>query len=464
MLLLRRLESCSIERIKTMKQILCDEIVKIEEQLKKCEGEFDELAEKTYTVKLDKRHGSYELTLDKIESRISRLNTQKDELLEKLGIVEEVLQKKHLKAAQIKILGSNKLLMIKDAVVFFLILVVITVLVVDLFGIGAPGSGAVATAEVVDGKLIGVKINESGSNYGNVNIVVKGGIGYGALLSGEVAEGKLSSVEIIDGGQDYADASLEILPYFANKSLWTFWTIDVVCCIVFLFNFFFELRLAKSKKWYWKRNWIDFVTSIPLPPVQILVASSDMGIIRMGRILRAIRILRGIRALRVLLFLWRGMDHLGSSLNVKLLKRSLLYAVMSILIGACFFMSIERMESGSGFLPSLWWSFTTLVTGGYADIHNPQTGIGKILTVFLVITGMVLVGVFTATLTSVMVNDDDSHAIQELEDQTDLLEDQTDLIKGMKDNIENVDNRLDKLESAIKEINDSIKLNGNNKT
>ena len=73
-----------------------------------------------------------------------------------------------------------------------------------------------------DGSLVGEKINESGSNYGNVNIVVKGGIGYGALLSGEVDEGKLSSVEIIDGGQDYTDASLEILPYFANKSLWTF--------------------------------------------------------------------------------------------------------------------------------------------------------------------------------------------------------------------------------------------------
>ena len=116
-------------------------------------------------------------------------------------------------------------------------------------------------------------------------------------------------------------------------------------------------------------------------------------------------------------------------------------------------MSLERMESGAGFLPSLWWSFTTLVTGGYADIHDPQTGLGKILTVFLVITGMVLVGVFTATLTSVMVkNDDASQTIQELEDQTDLIND-------MKDNIINVDNRLDKLESSIRKINDSIKSN-----
>jgi voltage-gated potassium channel len=56
---------------------------------------------------------------------------------------------------------------------------------------------------------------------------------------------------------------------------------------------------------------------------------------------------------------------------------------------------------------SLWWSFTTVVTGGFADIHNPETMAGKVLTVVLVILGMVLVGIFTATLTSVMVGDED---------------------------------------------------------
>ena len=80
-------------------------------------------------------------------------------------------------------------------------------------------------------------------------------------------------------------------------------------------------------------------------------------------------------------------------------------------------------------------------------------GFGKILTVFLVITGMVLVGVFTATLTSVLVSDDESLKIEEIEGQTDLM-------IGMNDNIKSVDDRLNKLESAIQEINESIKSNG----
>ncbi|MEM7385615.1 MAG: potassium channel family protein, partial [Verrucomicrobiota bacterium] len=60
-------------------------------------------------------------------------------------------------------------------------------------------------------------------------------------------------------------------------------------------------------------------------------------------------------------------------------------------------------EAVDGFFPGLWWSFTTLVTGGFGDIYNPQTLLGRLLTVFLVIAGMVLVGVFTATLTTILV-------------------------------------------------------------
>ena len=214
-------------------------------------------------------------------------------------------------------------------------------------------------------------------------------------------------------------------------------------------NFVFEHRLADSKKWYWKNNWIDFITSIPLPPVQVIAASGDLGVVRLGRLLRAVRILRALRLFRVGLFFWRGMDHLNSTLDVRLLKRSLLYGMLSLLFGAFIFMGLERLESGSGFGPSLWWSFTTLVTGGYADIHNPETVSGKILTVFLVITGMVLVGVFTATLTSVLVKDEDSVKVEELEEQVGI-------VTKIQQDVKETNERLDRLEGSIGEIRDSM--------
>ena len=102
-------------------------------------------------------------------------------------------------------------------------------------------------------------------------------------------------------------------------------------------------------------------------------------------------------------------------------------------------MIIYFVESGAGkgvsdINESIWWSFTTLVTGGFADIHNPLTGAGRILTVILIIAGMIVVGVFTATLTSILVGDE------------------SDEIKSLKDEINNKMNKLDKkIDKLIKE-------------
>ena len=64
---------------------------------------------------------------------------------------------------------------------------------------------------------------------------------------------------------------------------------------------------------------------------------------------------------------------------------------------------------------------------------------GKILTVMLVIGGMVLVGVFTATLTSVLVRDDDTWQQQDIEEQFRKLS-KLELL------VEKIDQRLDRIE------------------
>ena len=445
----KRLESCSLERITRMKDVVVQEIDRIDRQLAAEEREIDAMTEQVETVSLSKRHGQYELGLDKAESRISRLNEEKEKLQDKARILEQARQRKHLMDEQARVLGSVGRVRAKDLLIFVLILFLITILVVDLLGIGAIGGGAVAKAEVKDGKISGIVILNGGEGFERVNVHITDEEGSHALASGQVVGGKLKQVKIIDSGESYTDPVVEILPHFAVSTLWIFWIIDVICCGLFMANFVFEHRLADSKKWYWKNNWIDFITSIPLPPVQVIAASGDLGVVRLGRLLRAVRILRALRLFRIGLFFWRGMDHLSSTLDVRLLKRSFLYGLLSLVFGACIFMGLERLESGSGFWPSLWWSFTTLVTGGYADIHNPQTASGKILTVFLVITGMVLVGVFTATLTSVLVKDEDSVQAEELEEQVAIA---TKIQKDVKE----ANERLDRLEASIGEIRDAM--------
>ncbi|MFP6700210.1 MAG: hypothetical protein VB861_00615, partial [Planctomycetaceae bacterium] len=52
----------------------------------------------------------------------------------------------------------------------------------------------------------------------------------------------------------------------------------------------------------------------------------------------------------------------------------------------------------------------------FGDIHNPESASGQILTAILVIMGMVLVGVFTATLTSLFLGEQ-SEEIEKLQEE-----------------------------------------------
>lgn len=192
-----------------------------------------------------------------------------------------------------------------------------------------------------------------------------------------------------------------------DLALKIFW-MDAICCILFLSNFFFELRLAKSKSWYIKNHWIDFITSIPLPNAKIL---------RFGRVLRLVRILRLLRTLkflRIILLFFRGMESFKELFDIKIMRKTLTYSFILIFIGSVSIIYFENQSGGvDNFINGLWWSFTTLVTGGFGDIHNPKTTGGMFVTVILIIAGMVLIGVFIAGLSNVIEsnseNDDDDY-------------------------------------------------------
>ena len=197
----------------------------------------------------------------------------------------------------------------------------------------------------------------------------------------------------------------EYLATVQPKTSVIFYWIDLSCCVIFLGNFFFELRLALSKRWYWRTHWIDFVTSIPFPPANAAAEGIRSGrAVRLMKLLRLARFARALRAIRMVLFFWRGMDELTRVLDVRLMKRSLILCITVVALGAVSIYGLEGQHKPvSSFWDSLWWSFTTTVTGGFGDLHNPVTQSGRLLTVFLVIIGMILVGIFTATLTTIMM-------------------------------------------------------------
>lgn len=91
-------------------------------------------------------------------------------------------------------------------------------------------------------------------------------------------------------------------------------------------------------------------------------------------------------------------------------------AVVGLLMfGSLAVLSVER-ESPNGNIKTLgdavWWSFTTMTTVGYGD-HAPTTGLGRVLAVGLMLSGIALLGVVTANIAAWFISRFDRDDIEE---------------------------------------------------
>lgn len=89
---------------------------------------------------------------------------------------------------------------------------------------------------------------------------------------------------------------------------------------------------------------------------------------------------------------------------VRLIRRENLHRVglvlvLLILLGALTF---SLFEKDMGFLDSLWWTLVTITTVGYGDI-SPVTLGGRIVGTGIMLLGIGLLGVFTATVAEVFI-------------------------------------------------------------
>jgi voltage-gated potassium channel len=185
--------------------------------------------------------------------------------------------------------------------------------------------------------------------------------------------------------------------------------IDTIICLFLLADFFLRLWLAEDRGWYFRRYWIDLISSIPF------YAILRFGrLVRMARFVRLLRLLRLTRAVRLLLFIFRGLDKLVKTFEINLLKRSVLIALALLVFGAMAISTLEGQQEPSiqDLGDSLWWSFATVVTGGFADLYNPSTPTGRVVTVGMILLGLTVTGIFTASLTSVLVEDESSRLEQ----------------------------------------------------
>ena len=179
---------------------------------------------------------------------------------------------------------------------------------------------------------------------------------------------------------------ITILTTDVNSSASTFLvgSLFVLWATVFV-EYLVRLVVTPDRRGYLKRRWVEPVTVV-VPPLQgwHFVGIEKMGLLLHEAELRVEAILRHHSLFRVLLA-----------------------AAVTLFLGAWLVLLFEENAKGSNihtYPEALWWAIVTVTTVGYGD-RFPVTGGGRMVAVILMLLGIGLIGVLTATVASVFIKE-----------------------------------------------------------
>jgi voltage-gated potassium channel len=157
---------------------------------------------------------------------------------------------------------------------------------------------------------------------------------------------------------------------------------------LFIAEFTSRLWAAESRRTYLRGHWIDLISC--LPP---------------GRWLRTLRLLRLLRLVRT----FAGVGRALTSFERFSQHRGLIWLLVAwfgvmLFCAVGFYISeFGSNESVAGPLDALWWGLTTMTTVGYGEVY-PVTPEGRVAAAVLMVFGIGLYSLVTATVTSVLIS------------------------------------------------------------
>jgi voltage-gated potassium channel len=188
---------------------------------------------------------------------------------------------------------------------------------------------------------------------------------------------------------------LIVLPLVVDLSPATesaFLAIDYLIWAIFAAEYAIKLYLAPDRRRFVARHVPDLV--IVLVPM-----------LRPLRILRSARLLRLLRLARLAAFAAKGVHETRGILRHRGLNWVLLIVLVLNLVAAAAVLEFERgnPEANIDSYPdALWWAVTTITTVGYGD-RFPTSPAGRGVAVALMVTGIAMFGVITATIAAYFV-------------------------------------------------------------
>ena len=204
------------------------------------------------------------------------------------------------------------------------------------------------------------------------------------------------------------DGSSPTVHLAATVTNWIVW-------LAFCAEFVGLLILAPKKRQFVRQSWFDLLIIAISPPFAV-VPEAWQG-------LRAARALRLLRLLRAFAILSIGLKTTRRLLQHRRFNYVLLATSGVILLGALGIYIIERNVNDSITSPgdAIWWAISTTTTVGYGDIY-PQTAEGRLIAVVLMLTGIGVIGVFTATIASFFMIEEEEEGFAQIRARLDEVD------------------------------------------
>jgi voltage-gated potassium channel len=173
---------------------------------------------------------------------------------------------------------------------------------------------------------------------------------------------------------------------------------DNIACLIFLGDFFYNLAGAQPKRAYFIRGkgWIDLLGSIP--SFGLFQFTVLLRLFRLSRLARITRLLRGQKKKELIEDIVQNRGQYA--LFVTLLLIFIVVTVASLLV-------LQFETAGGGNIDragdAIWWSLVTITTVGYGDFY-PITPGGRMVGVFVMFSGIAIIGALASILSSILVS------------------------------------------------------------
>ena len=181
-----------------------------------------------------------------------------------------------------------------------------------------------------------------------------------------------------------------------TRTLVTFY--DNAICVIFLVDFTIDLLGSKPKRAYFisRRGWLDLLGSIPT--LGIFPFTALFRLARLSRLARITRLLGGQNRKQLVRDVLDNRSSYATFITV--LLGGMVLAVASILVLQEESRSPDRNITTGG--DALWWAIVTITTVGYGDFF-PTTFLGRVTGVFVMFSGIGIIGALASILASLLV-------------------------------------------------------------